>query len=248
MLTRVLLAVLLCGMTAGLAMGIIQELRLTPLILHAETFEGAAAGHDHAAAEPVAPTAETAAPPAPAAPAAHDHGDASAWAPQDGTERTLYTFAASILAGAGFAALLAGVAMLSGKTITRENGWVWGLCAFVAVSLAPAMGLSPELPGMPAADLVARQVWWLGTIAATAAALWLIAFRRETWAPVLAVALAVIPHVIGAPQPADHASAVPASLAAQFAGASLAANAAMWLLLGLMLGHVLPRVEDTGAP
>ena len=74
MLTRVLLAVLLCGMTAGLAMGIIQELRLTPLILHAETFEGGAAGHDHAAAEPVAP-AETAAPAAPAAPAAHDHGD-----------------------------------------------------------------------------------------------------------------------------------------------------------------------------
>jgi cobalt transporter subunit CbtA len=235
MLKRVLLAVLLCGMTAGFAMGVIQQLRLTPFILHAETFENAG-DHDHAA--PAA--AHDHASPA----ASHDHGDEQEWGPADGTERTLYTFAASILAGAGFAGLLAGVAILSGKTITRENGWIWGLCAFTAVSLAPAMGLAPELPGMPAADLLARQAWWLTTIAATAGALWLIAFRRENWAVALALVLAVIPHVIGAPQPADHASAVPAALAAQFAGASLAANAAMWLLIGILLGHFRPRAES----
>jgi cobalt transporter subunit CbtA len=233
MLTRVLLAVLLCGMAAGLAMGAMQHFRLTPLILQAETFEHAEAGHGHGTTTPQAPAQESA---------------GAEWAPQDGTERTLYTFLASILAGAGFAGLLTGAALVTGKTITRKSGWLWGLCGFVAVSLAPAAGLAPELPGMPAADLFARQIWWLLTIAATASALWLLAFKRESWAVALALALVVIPHIIGAPQPAEHESGVPAALASQFVGASLGANAAMWLLIGILLGYVLPKVEAARAP
>jgi cobalt transporter subunit CbtA len=234
MLTRVLLAVLLCGITAGLAMGVMQQQRLTPLILTAETFEHAASGHDHDA---------TAAQSPPAVP----ESDAPEWAPQDGTERTLYTFATAILASAGFAALLAGVALMTGKTITRKSGWLWGLCGFVAVSLAPAAGLAPELPGMPAGDLLSRQIWWLFTIAATASALWLLAFRREPWAVVAALAIVLLPHIIGAPQPATHESGVPAALASQFVGASLAANAMMWLLIGVLLGRFLPQAENTPA-
>jgi cobalt transporter subunit CbtA len=232
MLTRVLLAVLLCGMAAGLAMGVMQHFRLTPLILQAETFEHAEAGHSHAATQPEV---------------AHDHGDAEEWGPQDGTERTLFTFAASILASAGFAALLAGIALVTGQAITRKSGWLWGLCGFIAVSLAPAAGLAPELPGMPAADLFSRQAWWLFTIAATASALWLLAFKRESWAVALALALVIIPHIIGAPQPTEHESGVPAALASQFVGTSLAANAMMWLLIGILLGYFLPKAETAGA-
>ena len=51
--------------------------------------------------------------------------------------------------------LLAAVSLVSGLAITRRNGIVWGLCGFIAVSLAPAAGLAPELPGMPAGDLAA---------------------------------------------------------------------------------------------
>jgi cobalt transporter subunit CbtA len=232
MLTRVLLAVLLCGMAAGLAMGAMQHFRLTPLILQAETFEHAEAGHSHDTTTPQVPAQESASP---------------EWAPQDGTERTLFTFAASILASAGFAALLAGVALLTGQAITRKSGWLWGLCGFIAVSLAPAAGLAPELPGMPAADLFSRQAWWLFTIAATASALWLLAFKRESWAVPLALALVIIPHVIGAPQPTEHESGVPAALASQFVGTSLAANAMMWLLIGILLGYFLPKAETAGA-
>jgi cobalt transporter subunit CbtA len=239
MLTRVLLAVLLCGMAAGLAMGAMQHFRLTPLILQAETFETAEGGHSHAATEPGATATQPE--------VAHDHGDAEEWGPQDGTERTLFTFAASILASAGFAALLAGAALTTGKTITRKSGWLWGLCGFIAVSLAPAAGLAPELPGMPAADLFSRQAWWLFTIAATASALWLLAFRRESWAVALALALVIIPHIIGAPQPTEHESGVPAALASQFVGTSLAANAMMWLLIGILLGYFLPKAETAGA-
>jgi adenosylcobinamide kinase/adenosylcobinamide-phosphate guanylyltransferase len=44
----------------------------------------------------------------------------------------------------------------------------WGLAGFAVFTLAPGLGLPPELPAMPAADLLARQVWWIGTAAATA--------------------------------------------------------------------------------
>lgn len=239
MIGRVLLAALLAGIAAGLIMGIIQHVRLTPLILEAETFEtaGNAAGHTHEHA-------------ASAADAGHDHGDevhgdevhgGEVWAPADGWQRTLSTTVTATMAGAAFAAIMAGISLLAGIPITTSNGMVWGLCAFLAVSVAPAAGLPPELPGMPAADLFDRQIWWLGTIVATGAGLFLIATRRETWAKALAVGLIGLPHVIGAPMPDNHESAVPAWLAASFAANAIAANAIFFTLIGLFLGMALNR-------
>lgn len=206
-------------------MGVIQHVRLTPLILEAETYENrghdhgaAAGGEDHHAAE-------------------HDEG----WAPADGWQRTLSTFVTSAMSGAAFAAVLAGISLLTGVSLTRRNGIIWGLCGFIAVALAPAMGLPPELPGMPAGDLAARQLWWLGTIAATGSAIYLIATRRETWALASAIALIGLPHVIGAPAPVSHESAVPANLAASFAANSIAANAILWALIGSFLGLTINR-------
>ena len=150
MIGRVILAALLAGVAAGFIMGAIQHFRLTPLILEAEVFENAGGGHqprDRASAE--APTAEQ--------PAAEEPSAEEEWAPTDGWQRTLYTTAASMLAGAGFAAVLAGISLLIGIPITARNGLLWGLAGFISVNLAPAAGLSPELPGMPAADLLARQ-------------------------------------------------------------------------------------------
>jgi cobalt transporter subunit CbtA len=227
MMARVILAVMLCGIAAGLVMGLVQHVRITPLILQAETFE-----HQEAPAVHVHGTGGQ-------TNAAHHH-DESAWAPEDGVERNLFTFASTALAGAGFAGLLAGIALVFGNTISRENGWIWGLAGFVAVSLAPAIGLAPELPGMPAADTTLRQIWWVGTIAATAMSLWLLAFRRELWAIPLALALALMPHIIGAPQPPNTTSSVPAALASQFAALSLGTNALMWVIIGTLLGCFMP--------
>ena len=78
----------------------------------------------------------------------HDHGD-EGWAPADGWQRTFATTLTAAMTGAGFAAVLAAVSLISGLPITRQNGMIWGLCGFLAVTLAPAMGLPPELPGMP---------------------------------------------------------------------------------------------------
>src|SRR5262245_38921629 len=145
MIGRVILAALLAGIAAGLFYGAVQHVRLTPLILEAEKYENASDGHahDHAAATE-ATAAQSMPTPAVQVPAAEEEG----WAPSDGAERTLYTFLASILAGAGFAAILAGVSLLSGVRITLRNGLLWGVAGFFAVHLAPAAGLAPELPGM----------------------------------------------------------------------------------------------------
>ena len=241
MIGRVVLAALLAGIAAGFIMGAIQHLRLTPFIIAAENVEAAgASGHAHAHAAPEAGAATE-----PHSHGEHDHGHAhdhgEGWAPADGWQRTLATTLTAVMAGAGFAAVLAAISLVSGLPITPQNGLVWGVCGFLAVTLAPAVGLPPELPGMPGGDLVARQVWWIGTIAATAAGIFLIATRSEAWAIALAIVLIGLPHIIGAPAAVHGESAVPPALAASFAANAIAANAIFWLLIGQFLGLALNR-------
>ncbi|MCA0433932.1 MAG: CbtA family protein [Proteobacteria bacterium] len=242
MIGRVLLAAILAGLAAGLVMSVIQHVRLTPLILHAEVFEekSAEGGHDHATppAQPEAAvpaegtaTAET-----------HEH-DEDAWAPADGLERTFYTTMFSMLAGAGYALALAGVALLAGLNITRQNAVLWGLSGFLAVSLAPAVGLPPELPGMPAADVTMRQIWWAATVLFTGAGLYLLATRQNAVGIAIAIVLFIAPHLYGAPEAPTSDSHVPAGLAAEFAANSLAANLVMWVLIGVFLSITLAKVE-----
>lgn len=231
MIGRVILAALLAGIAAGLFYGVIQHARLTPLILEAEKYENAG-GHDHATMA----TTEQA-----PAPKAEPVAEEEAWAPADGWERTSYTFLASIVAAAGFAAVLAGVSLLTGVRITRNNGVLWGIAGFLAVHVATGASLPPELPGMPAGDLLARQIWWVGTIVATGLAIWLFTQRSEIWAKVLAVILVALPHIIGAPLPPTHESGVPAGLSAAFAANTVAAAALMWLAVGSFLGFAMER-------
>ena len=228
MIGRLVLAALIAGMAAGFIYGGVQHVQTTPLILAAEVYETAPA-HDHAAV-----ATDTAAMPA----AEHQEEE---WAPADGWQRTLSTTVSSMITGAGFALLLAGVSLLTGLPITPKNGLIWGICGFLAATVAPGAGLAPELPGMPTADLVSRQIWWVATIAATGAGIFLIATRRELIWLAAAVVLIALPHIIGAPQPLTHETAVPAGLAASFAANTIAASAVLWSLIGLFLGLALQK-------
>lgn len=250
---RVLLAAILAGLAAGIVLGVIQHVRLTPLIIAAERYEAAsAAAHSHAdsaASEPAPLEPDAAAQgqaPAPeaAAPGGHEH-HADAWAPGDGWERTAYTTLTAMLTAAGFALVLTGLSFLTGLPITRGNGLVWGVCGFIAVALAPAAGLPPELPGTEAAGLFVRQVWWVGTIVCTGFAIWLAVTARQWWHLPAAAALAVFPHVMGAPRVPPEDTPLPAALAAEFVSSSLAASLVMWLLLGLFLSILInPAAEQ----
>jgi len=228
---RIFFAAVLAGLAAGLAMSALQHWKVTPLILAAETYENAAPA-EHSHPEGTAPHAhEDAAP-------VHEH-DENAWAPQDGAERTFYTLLANVLGCMGFALLLAATSVLLGLPITAANGVIWGIGGFVAFQLAPALGLAPELPGMPAADLGARQLWWWGTALATGAGFLVVAKLRNWTGIGIAAVLLLVPHIIGAPQlTGDHASGVPAHLATQFAAAALGAGALFWLIVGPLLGYL----------
>lgn len=232
---RIFFAAVIAGLVAGLGMSALQQWKVAPLIVAAEAYEDAGPeAHSHEAA-------------ADAAVAPHEH-DEEAWAPQDGAERIFYTVLANVLGGMGFALLLAAISVLAGIEINARNGLLWGLGGFVSLQLAPAFGLAPELPGMPAADLVARQVWWLGTALASGAGLLALAKLRNWTGVGIAIVLLLLPHLIGAPQLAgEHESGVPAHLATSFAANALTVGAAFWLGCGPLLGWLNERFARSSA-
>lgn len=216
------------GFWAGLLVTPAMYLKTVPLILQAETYEDAAGGHHHGEAE-VAP---------------HDHAAPAAEArDEEGAElpfgRLGNTMLANLVAGAGFALLLGGVALLLGRRITVQNGIFWGLAGFFAVAFLPALGLSPELPAMPAADLAERQLWWIATVVMSGLGIYLLILRHELWAKVLGLVLIVAPH------PEDISSPVPSLLASQYAVASLATNLFMWAVIGLALGWFIQHYASS---
>ena len=169
-LRRLLAAGLIAGLISGTLVTVVQMLRVTPLILAAEVYEEAAPAHDHGAA----------------AGAADHHGDehqeAGGWVPADGVERTAFTWLANVLAGAGYGLVLAAAMGFAGRPVDWRRGLLWGGAGYLTFAVAPALGLPPELPGMMAADLAARQVWWLTAAGGTAAGLALLVFApQHTW-------------------------------------------------------------------
>lgn len=235
---RIFFAAVLAGLAAGLVMTGLQQWRVVPLILEAESFESAVASLEHVHDDGSVHQHEAAA----AEPGGHVH-DADAWAPADGVERTFYTVLANLLASAGFALILAATSVFAGLPLTASNGALWGLGGFVAFQLAPAFGLPPELPGMAAAELDARQLWWWSTALATGAGLLAVAKLRNWTGVGIAAVLILLPQIIGAPQLAAHAtSTVPAHLATEFAATSLATGAVFWLILGPLMGWLDGRL------
>ncbi|MGV6395333.1 CbtA family protein [Pseudomonas caspiana] len=219
------------GLLAALLLTLLQSFWVTPLILQAESYENAPAeqthehSHEHAHGE--------------AAPAGHVHND-EAWSPEDGWQRILSTTGGNLVVAVGFALMLAALYTLRAPGRTSQ-GLLWGLAGFAVFTLAPTLGLPPELPGTAAADLSQRQIWWVGTAASTAVALALIVFGQHWLLKVLGVAILVVPHVIGAPQPAVHESLAPEALASQFKIASLLTNALFWIAMGVISAWLFRR-------
>jgi len=228
-----LIAAAAAGILAALVLTLLQSLWITPLILRAETFEDSApalSGHTHDAADHHDHEA-----------LAHHHHDEQAWKPEDGWQRTLFTLAANIVMGFGYALLLAGVFLMRKRPASLAQGLWLGLAGFIVFFAAPGLGLPPELPGTAAADLGERQQWWLATAATTALGIALLCARIPGWARALGALFLVAPHIVGAPHPALPASAAPASLQTEFRIATTLGNAVFWLLLGVICARLLRR-------
>jgi cobalt transporter subunit CbtA len=205
---RLFLVAVASGTLAGLLWFGAQYFAVVPLIQAAEKFEAAREAHSP-----------------------HEEQ----WKPLEGWQRNGFTALATVLTGIGFSAVLFGVLYLTGWRIDARTGLLWGLAGFVCFSLAPALGLPPEPPGVAAADLFDRQLWWAATVAATAMGLYLIAMRPGWLLKLSGVVCLALPHAVGAPA-ASGETLVPAQLMRQFMVASLAAAALFWLALGVIGG------------
>jgi cobalt transporter subunit CbtA len=213
------------GLVAGLCAALLQFLFVTPLLLEGELFESGARMHfAHAGSTPQSP----------------------AGAPSLAEEpmRHALTLAMNLVTYTGFALLMvAGFAIAdrSGHRLTPRSGLVWGLAGFLAIQLAPAVGLPPELPGTVAADLVSRQIWWVATAASTIGGLALIAFGGNLLKGLIGTGLILLPQLVGAPHPEAYFGIAPPELSAQFATASLGVAAASWAVLGLATAYFWTR-------
>ncbi len=237
---RLFFVAALAGLVAGALVTVAHEFSTVSLILEAESYETA---DDAAPADGTAAAAtETA-----EATAGHDHDaaghshDGEEWAPEDGFQRTAFTFLTNIVTGIGFALLLVAAYALRGGAVDWRTGLYWGLAGFATFTLAPGLGLAPELPGTAAAALLDRQIWWLATAVATAGGLALIFFgKRALWAAA-GVILIVLPHIYGAPHPAEFKMLAPVSLEKQFIVAVLVTSLLFWAVLGSLSGYLYKR-------
>jgi len=222
MFSRILVSALFAGFLAGLIAALLQLVFVQPVLLHAELYESGALNHfgDDAAA--------------------NGAGGAAAAIPGVDLERDGLSVLFTALTYTGFAFLLVAAMALAedrGFRITVRQGLVWGVAGFVAFQLAPALGAPPELPGSAAAEIGPRQIWWFGTVGATAAGLALVAFARSWALRGVAALLLLAPHLIGAPHPDEFFGPAPPELASLFAARSLGTGLAAWSLLGLLAAY-----------
>ena len=269
MFQRILLASIVAGVVAGIALTALQSGAVTPLVLAAETYETAGGDpallphrhgdstHTHAAGglahehdghsllrgDPeTTPDGNRAAADAAATGPGHGHGHGDAWAPGDGIERTLWTAVSNVATAIGFALLLVAVFAWRGGA-TWWHGLLGGAAGFVVFFVNPAIGLHPEIPGSFAAALLDRQLWWLLAVACSAAGMALLLLAPRAVAKLGGAVLLVVPHLTGAPHPEVSGGLAPDGLAGAFVVAAAATNAAFWLVLGVVAAVAFGRLS-----
>lgn len=217
MIARYMTSALFAGALTGLIAGLLQLFFVQPVLLHAELYEGGTLVHfgaEAVSADPDLPGFD---------------------AMRDGLS-VVFT----MLTYTGYAMMMIAVMSIAeerGARIDGRTGMIWGVAGFIAFHFAPAVSLPPEVPGVAAADVAARQIWWFATVGATAVALWLIGFGKS-WVPWgVAVILLLAPHVFGAPEPDTFTGPVPTELGALFAARALGVGLAAWVLLGCCAGY-----------
>lgn len=222
MFTRILTSALFAGAASGLIAALLQLWFVQPVLLHAELYETGALLHFGANSN---------------VPAVQDVGGVDPL--RDGLSIVF-----TMLVYSGYAmVLLAAMAVAEerGAEINASKGLIWGIAGFVAVHFAPGFSLAPEVPGVAAADVTLRQIWWFATVIMAAIAMGLIGFGKNWMAWVGAALLLLAPHVYGAPEPEVFTGPVPTEIGALFAARALGVGMAAWVLLGIFAGFFWSR-------
>ena len=292
LIIRLVAAALVSSFIMGALATSFQYIRVVPLILDAEAFEVAEppnpnATHDHneGLAHDHGLTNDH----------SHADNDEE-WAPADGAERGGFTLLSNFIVSLGFSLLILGISVLHQEHVSMRSGLQRGVAGWVIFMAGPCVGLSPELPGMAAAALVDRQWWWVYSVAFGTAGFGIAllascvppppkpasadsgkaanqrtidALRHSALqATILAVAVvvAVIPHLTGAPHPhttgqeietattcgASHVACEragpPSEMAAAFAVWCLATAFAYWVCLGVVCASAYNLAMGFEAP
>jgi cobalt transporter subunit CbtA len=245
MFQRMLTSAVFAGVAAGLLAAVLHFAFVQNYILLGEEFESGERVHFSGSTPPGEAHSHDATAPSPTAAATeddHSHAHAHPASGDAGTIRRnglTVLFTALIYSGYGLL-LVAGFALAErfGHRVGAREGLLWGIAGFAAFQLMPAMGLAPELPGTLAADLQARQIWWLGTVLCTGAALGLIGYGTGLPSYGLAGLLLALPHIIGAPQIDGFSGLAPPEVAAAFSANVLGVGLVAWAALGLFAGRL----------
>lgn len=231
---RLVWVALALALALGSVQTLLQQHWAVPIILKAETFEDQKAEPEHVHALAQAD--------------AHDHHAAGEpeWVPQDGAERTLWTWVANVLHVFALAllaqvVLAAWVARHGRASSVLRLGAGLAVAGWLSLHLWPALGLPAEIPGMDAARLGSRQGWWLLAVAGAGSACAMLAFGRGAWRWLAAAAALALPFAVGAPHIAadplagfsPDAQALLRELGARFVVVTHALAASLWLMLGL---------------
>lgn len=228
MTKNLLSSAVFAGLIAGLFAALLQFVFVIPLLLEGELYETGA--RVHFAVEGTTQSIKESPP------------LGSEWS------RHLMTIGFNIVTYTGYGLLMVAAMGFARErfdsALTAKNGMIWGLCGFVAVQLAPAMGLPPELPGTLAAELGPRQFWWTSTILLTTAGLAMIAFAGDLWKQAIGLLLILLPHFYGAPHLDTYYGIAPPELSAEFATASMGVALIGWSLLGYFCAYFLVRGDD----
>jgi len=246
MFKKLVAGALFAGFAAGLIAVLLQFLFVTPLLVQAERYEtgelthvAQIGGHDHSAHDhpKAVPESQT----------GHDHTTHIHETPlvfDAGREGLTALFTVFVYVGYGLM-LGAGFAFAHslGHEITTRTGLLWGMAGFAALHLAPSFGLPIEMPGSAAADVVARQIWWAGTVVSTGLAMWMFAYGKGAMHIVLGIAALAVPQVIGAPHPQAFYGPTPPELASLFASRALVTALVAWSVLGAAAGYFWNTTE-----
>lgn len=225
----------IAGAVTGLAVAFLQFFLIQPLIVEAERYEtGELVLMGVAQDEPSGSSSDT----VPSAHDAHDADDEFSVVVRSGL--TVLTL---VLTWSGFG-LVAGAALATHRALWGPHSIsapALALSGFAAFVLSPSLGLPPELPGMQAAELSDRQMWWVMTAAATVAGLFLSSGVKSWLGRLAGLALMVAPHLLGAPQPPASVPVIPPDLAALYSARALGLSLIGWLALASLLFRLMPE-------
>ncbi|SMF73349.1 CbtA family protein [Pseudobacteriovorax antillogorgiicola] len=244
-MSKIFIVAFLSGIMGGSLYSLVQNYRVVPLIAQAELFEGGdIVSYDdpdtvegHVAHQHLLNPdgVEEGA----------NHHDPSEWKPSQGAQRLFFTWVSNVVLATAWSFLLCGIFLFIPK-LSMRVGMLWGLLGYLAFFVAPAIGLPPELPGMLAADLEDRQLWWLLTAASSFSGMICLYFGKHWTIRFSMVGFLILPHVFGAPHPRVQGGTAPETLWKNYVAATYGANLILWLSLGLIVAFLFRKVASEG--